>query len=151
MPSLFHDCVHMKHEKYQLFSVPKQPSSKNPRPGPGGHKGGPHPLPHPPIHKGPIHKGGPQGTKATSPLEPVTPIEQQQQLPSHWNDLKYSVVRIRSLGRKFDWIEPYIPGPEMAGIGSGFFVQVDPEPLVVTNAHVVLDATDMALQLPVGT
>jgi len=62
--------------------------------------------------------------------------------------LRKSVVRIQSVSADFDWLRPWAPGTSTASIGSGFAVQARPYPLFVTNAHVVSDAKEVSLQLP---
>merc|ERR1719321_1199116 len=64
-----------------------------------------------------------------------------------YNPLRYSVVRIEAVAREFDWLEPFFGSQSGVGLGTGWFVSTDPEPVFVTNAHVVSNAQEVKLQL----
>jgi S1-C subfamily serine protease len=64
-----------------------------------------------------------------------------------YNPLRFSVVRIQAVSSDFDWIEPFFGSAGGVGLGTGWVVQTDPEPLFITNAHVVTNANDVKLQL----
>jgi S1-C subfamily serine protease len=64
-----------------------------------------------------------------------------------YNPLRYSVVRIEAVARDFDWLEPFFGSASGVGLGTGWVVSTDPEPVFITNAHVVTNAQDVKLQL----
>jgi len=64
-----------------------------------------------------------------------------------YNPLRFSVVRIQAVASDFDWVEPFWGSAGGVGLGTGWVVQTDPEPLFITNAHVVKNAADVKLQL----
>jgi S1-C subfamily serine protease len=64
-----------------------------------------------------------------------------------FDHLRSSTVRIQAASSKFDWMQPFMPGEDNVGLGSGFIVQTEPYPLIVTNEHVVNDAKQVMLQL----
>merc|ERR1719146_278481 len=64
-----------------------------------------------------------------------------------YNPLRYSVVRIEAVARDFDWLEPFFGSASGVGLGTGWCVSTDPEPVFITNAHVVTNAQDVKLQL----
>jgi S1-C subfamily serine protease len=64
-----------------------------------------------------------------------------------YNPLRYSVVRIEAVAREFDWLEPFFGAQSGVGLGTGWVVSTDPEPVFITNAHVVTNAQDVKLQL----
>ena len=72
------------------------------------------------------------------------------ELLQNYDDLKFSVLRINTVGSSFDWLQPAPPSrlaQEQVSIGSGFVIALEPEPLIVTNAHVIADAQTVDLQL----
>jgi len=64
-----------------------------------------------------------------------------------YNPLRFSVVRIQAVSSDFDWVEPFWGSAGGVGLGTGWVVETDPEPLFITNAHVVRNAKDVKLQL----
>lgn len=64
-----------------------------------------------------------------------------------FDHLRRSVVRIQAVSSQFDWLQPFLPGSDGVGLGSGFAVMAEPYPLFVTNAHVISDAKQVTLQL----
>jgi len=64
-----------------------------------------------------------------------------------YNPLRYSVVRIEAVAREFDWLEPFFGSQAGVGLGTGWVVSTDPEPVFITNAHVVTNAQEVKLQL----
>jgi len=64
-----------------------------------------------------------------------------------YNPLRYSVVRIEAVAREFDWLEPFFGSQSGVGLGTGWVVSTDPEPVFITNAHVVTNAQEVKLQL----
>merc|ERR1719321_1229040 len=58
-----------------------------------------------------------------------------------YNPLRYSVVRIEAVARDFDWLEPFFGSASGVGLGTGWCVSTDPEPVFITNAQ------DVKLQL----
>jgi S1-C subfamily serine protease len=64
-----------------------------------------------------------------------------------YNPLRYSVVRIEAVAGEFDWLEPFFGSQSGVGLGTGWVVSTDPEPVFITNAHVVSNAHDVKLQL----
>lgn len=64
-----------------------------------------------------------------------------------YNPLRYSVVRIEAVAREFDWLEPFFGSQSGVGLGTGWVVATEPEPVFITNAHVVSNAQQVKLQL----
>eukprot|EP00927_Polykrikos_kofoidii_P032257 TRINITY_DN2753_c0_g1_i1.p1 TRINITY_DN2753_c0_g1~~TRINITY_DN2753_c0_g1_i1.p1 ORF type:complete len:615 (+),score=88.76 TRINITY_DN2753_c0_g1_i1:74-1918(+) len=64
-----------------------------------------------------------------------------------FDHLRSSAVRFQVVSSEFDWLHPFLKGQDGVGLGSGFVVQVEPYPLFATNAHVIRDASQVALQL----
>lgn len=64
-----------------------------------------------------------------------------------YDPLRYSVVRIQAVATQFDWMHPFFGGSDGVGLGTGWVVEMDPEPVFVTNAHVVSNAHSVMLQL----
>lgn len=67
--------------------------------------------------------------------------------PVDYDPLRYSVVRIQAVAKDFDWMHPFLGGSDAVGLGTGWVVDLDPEPVFVTNAHVVSNAHSVMLQL----
>mmetsp|Transcript_27984 Transcript_27984/g.64589 ORF Transcript_27984/g.64589 Transcript_27984/m.64589 type:complete len:586 (+) Transcript_27984:80-1837(+) len=65
----------------------------------------------------------------------------------HFDHLRRSVVRIQAVSSSFNWLQPFFPGEDQVGLGSGFVVQTEPYPIFATNEHVVNDAKVVTLQL----
>jgi len=68
-------------------------------------------------------------------------------MKTDYNPLRYSVVRIEAVAREFNWLEPFFGAQSGVGLGTGWVVSTDPEPVFITNAHVVTNAQDVKLQL----
>lgn len=87
-----------------------------------------------------------------SPPENVTPGSTPvTTVPvTRWGDLQpaltNTVVQIFSYMVQFDWRQPYKTPEQGQSMGSGFFI--DAEGTLVTNAHVVIDAVGVAIQIP---
>mmetsp|Transcript_64 Transcript_64/g.166 ORF Transcript_64/g.166 Transcript_64/m.166 type:complete len:584 (-) Transcript_64:51-1802(-) len=64
-----------------------------------------------------------------------------------FDHLRRSVVRIQAVSANFNWLQPFFPGEDQVGLGSGFVVQTEPYPIFATNEHVVNDAKVVTLQL----
>lgn len=64
-----------------------------------------------------------------------------------YEHLRYSVVRIQAVSSDFDWLTPFYGGNGGVSLGTGWVVETEPRVLFVTNAHVVSNAVDVALQL----
>lgn len=64
-----------------------------------------------------------------------------------YNHLRYSVVRIQAIADDFDWMHPFFTGGGGVGLGTGWVAENSPEPVFVTNAHVVSNAHMVHLQL----
>jgi S1-C subfamily serine protease len=64
-----------------------------------------------------------------------------------YDPLRYSVVRIQAVATQFDWMHPFFGGSDGVGLGTGWVVEMEPEPVFVTNAHVVSNAHSVMLQL----
>jgi len=67
--------------------------------------------------------------------------------PVDYDPLRYSVVRIQAVATEFDWMHPFFGGSDGVGLGTGWVVELEPEPVFVTNAHVVSNAHNVQLQL----
>jgi S1-C subfamily serine protease len=66
---------------------------------------------------------------------------------ARFDHLRLSTVRIQAVASEFNWFQPFMPGGDGVGTGSGFVVQTEPYPLFVTNQHVINDAKQVTLQL----
>mmetsp|Transcript_46457 Transcript_46457/g.92235 ORF Transcript_46457/g.92235 Transcript_46457/m.92235 type:complete len:803 (-) Transcript_46457:85-2493(-) len=71
---------------------------------------------------------------------------------SIFEGLGVTVVRIQSITSDVDWFRPFRPPSQEQYVGSGFAVHVDLEdssPVFVSNAHVVRNAKQVQVQMPV--
>eukprot|EP00927_Polykrikos_kofoidii_P066277 TRINITY_DN61906_c0_g1_i1.p1 TRINITY_DN61906_c0_g1~~TRINITY_DN61906_c0_g1_i1.p1 ORF type:complete len:784 (+),score=106.48 TRINITY_DN61906_c0_g1_i1:73-2424(+) len=66
-----------------------------------------------------------------------------------FDQLRFSVVRIRAISSEPDFFFPFEKSRDVQGVGSGFFVDTKEGPVIVTNAHVVSNAHLVQVQLPV--
>lgn len=64
-----------------------------------------------------------------------------------YDHLQRSIVRIQSVGPKFDWFRPFLTSEGGTSLGSGFIVQAEPYLLIATNQHVINDAISVKIQL----
>lgn len=71
---------------------------------------------------------------------------------SLFDGLGFTVIRIQTVCPEVDWFMPNIPPKNAEYVGTGFAVHADlgsdPNPVFVTNAHVVRNAKDVQVQLP---
>lgn len=65
---------------------------------------------------------------------------------------RYSVIRIHSIETPTNWFAPFQRAADTGSIGSGFAVKLadksSPDPIFVTNAHVVRNAHTVKIQMP---
>ncbi|CAD7940152.1 unnamed protein product [Amoebophrya sp. A25] len=85
----------------------------------------------------------------------------EKQPTFNYDDLKFSVFRIKSVSPEFDFMRPFDMARNGVSLGSGFLVRSQSpdtspdandgdtkfDPLVITNAHVVSNAVSVKLQL----
>jgi len=74
-------------------------------------------------------------------------LVRKSESPVDYDPLRYSVVRIQAVAKDFDWMHPFLGGSDAVGLGTGWVVDLDPQPVFVTNAHVVSNAHSVMLQL----
>lgn len=110
-----------------------------------------------------------QVSKGQPSPSPVLPAQPQQKNESNghaaawvgqdfkdlFKSISYSVIRIQTVTAEVNWFEPYQQPQDMQFTGSGWAVDLgehpegeDPDPIFLTNAHVVRDAHDVEVQLP---
>jgi serine protease Do len=61
--------------------------------------------------------------------------------------LKYCIVRITSINKEFNWLNPYIKKEVKQIIGSGFFI--DNLGHIVTNYHVIDNSNNITISIPI--
>ncbi len=70
--------------------------------------------------------------------------------PKTWLDVqkkvKNTVVQVFAMIDNFNWVEPYKTPKQGGGVGSGFFI--DNKGFIVTNYHVVSQASGVKVQIP---
>ena len=78
-------------------------------------------------------------------LQPNRPIPEQS-IADIVSSRVDAVVRIQCACIKFDWGHPYRHGGQSEASGSGFFYTADG--LIITNAHVVVNARRVWISIP---
>ncbi len=63
------------------------------------------------------------------------------------NDVKNTVVQVFSQIAQFNWLQPYATPGQGEGAGTAFFI--DDQGYLITNAHVISQASAVSVQIPV--
>jgi len=93
-----------------------------------------------------LHDEKAQATSATSaPARSISSKSNNTWLDIQ-KDVKDTVVQVFSHVTEFNWLEPYKTPEQGEGVGSGFFINENGD--IITNYHVVAQASGIEIQIP---